>query len=361
MPVVQYSIIIAEGDPDIIQYISGTLKANGFDASGTSSGVNALEIYKQNSPDLVIADVDIAEMDGMQLLEEIRAYDPNGKVILTTASASKEMIARGFRLGALDILEKPLEPEFLVSKIRELLAREDRALEGNLQMMSLASIVQINCEERNQAQLVLNHLGQDGTIFFKDGEMVHAESGGLTGEDAIYSMLGWESGSFQLKMGLEPNQRTINKPWSGVLLEGMRRIDESTAGWSQDWDEDDSATPEEQQPDHLLERIVKALSNIRDVASAVIFSFDGTLLAQDKSTDPEADVEFGGIVLDQADLIGGFLEGGEFQRAILSGADNRVYVQQMNEYVLNLNLSKRSSAETVFESVETVHKRYQPS
>lgn len=356
----QYSILIAEGDPDIIQYLSGTLLANGFDTSSTSSGANALELYKKDTPDLVIADMAISEFDGLRLLEELRAYDPNARVILTTASASKEVIARGFRLGALDILEKPLEPEFLISKIRELLAREDRALEGNLQMMSLASIIQINCEERNQAQLTLNHLGQDGTIFFKDGEMIHAESAGFTGEEAIYSLLRWENGSFQLKMGVEPRQRTINKSWSGVLLEGMRRIDESTAGWSPDWDEEDTSPEEEQeQPNQLQERIVKALRSIRDVESALICSDDGTVLAQDNSKDPQSDAELGGIIFEQAESIGGFLEGGEFQRAVLSGSKNRFYVQQKNENVLFLNLSIRSSADSVFESVETVHKRYQ--
>lgn len=359
----QYSILIAEGDPDIIQYLSGTLLANGFEASSTSSGANALELYKKDSPDLVVADLDISELDGLELLEKLRAYDPNAKVILTTASTSKEVIARGFRLGALDILEKPLEPEFLISKIRELLAREDRALEGNLQMMSLASIIHINCEERNQAQLTLNHLGQDGTIFFKDGEMIHAESAGFTGDEAIYSLLRWENGTFQLKMGVEPRQRTINKPWSGILLEGMRRIDESTAGWSPDRDDEEEKTPdgELEQPDQLPERIVKALSNIRDVESAVICSTDGTVLAQDKSKDPQSDAELGGIIFEQADTIGGFLEGGDFQRAVLSGSKNRVYIQQKDETVLYLNLSKRSSAESVFESVETVHKRYQSS
>ena len=359
---VQYSILIADGDPDIIQYLSGTLKANGFISSSTSSGANALELYKKDAPDLVVADLALSEMDGMQLLEELLAYDPTAKIIITTESTNKEIIARAFRLGALDILEKPLEPEFLITKIRELLDREDRALEGNLQMMSLASIIQINCDERNQAQLTLNHQGQDGTIFFKDGEMIHAESAGLTGDEAIYSLLGWENGSFQLKMGTEPRQRTINKPWSGLLLEGMRRIDEITAGWSPDWDEDEENEPAtEGSPDQLQERIVKALSNIREVEGALICTLDGNLIAQDKSNDPVGETSLGGIIHEQAIYIGGFLDGGEFERAVLSGSQNRFYVQQHDDHLIYLTLTKRSSAETIFESIQTIHKRYQSS
>lgn len=359
---VQYSILIADGDPDVIQYLSGTLKANGFNSMGTSSGSNALELYKKDSPDLIVADLDLSEMDGMQLLEELRSYDPTSKVILTTASSTKEIVARAFRLGALDILEKPLEPEFLISKIRELLAREDRALEGNLQMMSMASIIQINCEERNQAKLTLNNQGQAGTIYFKDGEMIHAESAGLTGEDAVYSLLGWENGSFQLKMGVEPQQRTINKPWSGVLLEGMRRIDESTAGWSTDWDADgEKSSAVEEDSKQLEERIVKALSNIREVEGALICDLDGTVIAQDKSTNPAAETALGELIHEQAMLIGGFLDSGDFKRAVLTGAQNRFYVQQRDDQLIYMTLTKRSSADTVFESVQTIHKRYPSS
>lgn len=358
---VQYSILIADGDPDIIQYLSGTLKANGFISSGTSSGANALELYKKDPPDLVVADLALSEMDGMQLLEKLLAYDPTAKIIITAESTNKEMIARAFRLGALDVLEKPLEPEFLISKIRELLAREDRALEGNLQMMSLASIIQINCDERNQAQLTLNHRGQDGMIFFKDGEMIHAESAGLIGDEAIYSLLGWEKGSFQLKMGTEPRQRTINKPWSGLLLEGMRRIDEMTAGWSPDWDEEEKEPAIEDSPNQLQERIAKALSNIREVEGVLICTPDGNLIAQDKSDDPEGSLELGGMVYKKAELIGGFLDGGEFERAVLSGSQNRYYVQQHDGHLLYLTLTKRSSVDTIFESIQTIHKRYQSS
>ncbi len=68
---VQYSILIADGDPDIIQYLSGTLQANGFKSASTSSGANALELYKKDTPDLVVADLALSEMDGMQLSTSI--------------------------------------------------------------------------------------------------------------------------------------------------------------------------------------------------------------------------------------------------------------------------------------------------
>ena len=355
---VQYSILITDGDPEFIQYLSGTLRANGFDASGTSSGSDALNQYKSHTPDLVVADMDLVEMGGLQLLEELRGFDPQAKVILTTSSTTKELITQAFRMGSLDILEKPIDYQFLTAKIQELVSREDRALEGNLRMMSLASIVQINCEERNKAQLLLNYQGQSGTIFFRDGEMIHAEANGKTGEEAVYQLLEWEDGSFQLKMGAEPSLQTIETPWSGVILEGMRRIDESTAAWSPEWYGEDTFQ-EEDQENQVQGRIAKAILSNSDVTSVVICSSDGKNLAAEKSNDPESEIQQGVLLYEQAKIIGGLLNGGNLSRVVSTGTGNRSYLQSADGNLIILSLTSRSSAETVFEYLDTVQKRYQ--
>ena len=355
---VQYSILFADGDQNTAQYFSGTLKANGFNTASTTSGLEALGLYKSVSPDLVVTDLALEEMDGMTVLEELKKFDPAAKVIIITDSADKNMITRAFRMGVLDVLEKPIDPEFLISKIRDLLDREDRALEGNLQIMSLASIIQINCEERNQAHLILNHLGRGGSIFFNNGEIVHAETGDLVGDEAIYSLLGWEEGTFKVKMGAEPGLITIDKNWSGLLLEGMRRIDESTADWSPDW-ENVSTPIEEEQGNQLLERIVKAITTNREVTSAVICSNAGILIAQENSSHLESDIKLGELLIEKAESIGGYLEGGNLERIVLTGSDRRFYLQQQQDDFLLLSLTIRSSAETIFKSVQTIYQRYQ--
>lgn len=355
---VQYSILFADGDPNTTQYYTGTLKANGFDAAGTTSGVEALGLYKNMSPDLVVTDLTLSELDGMTLLEDLIKYDPTARVIITTDDADKDVITRAFRMGVIDVLEKPLDIESLISMIRDLMDREERALEGNLQMMSLASIIQINCEERNEAQLSLNHLGKDGSIFFKDGGIIHAETDDLVGDEAIYSLLGWDDGTFKLIMGLKPKTVTITKNWSGLLLEGMRLIDESTAARSQDW-EDFDPPPEEKEDNQIPERIVKTILTNQEVTSAVICSKTGTLIAQDKSPDPESEIAFGEELIGKAESIGDLLDGGNLERIVITGSENRYYLQQKENYLLLLSLTKRSSAETVYESVQTIYKRYQ--
>jgi len=353
--VAQHSILIADDDPNTLQLLTGLLKNNGFQVTTTSSGTEALKIYEQEAPDIVLADLAMPEMNGMELLGELKKYDPLAKVVIVTAYSDKDTVAQAFRLGALEFLEKPLDPQLLVSKLLDLLAREDRALEGDLQTMSLASIIQINCEERNQAQLTLTYQGKVGDIYFKEGGMIHAETGNLSGDEAIYSLLNWENGSFRLKMGAEPANRTIHKGWSSLLLEGMRRIDESTAGWSPEWDADQQA---EEVGNQIEERIVKALSGIRDVQSALICSLDGTVIAQDKIEDTAAEAALGEFIQTKVELISGFLEAGLMERVVLSGSEKRIFMQSQSDNLIILTLAKRSSAETVWQSVQTIYKRY---
>ena len=99
-------------------------------------------------------------------------------------------------------------------------------------------------------------------------------------------------------------------------LEGMRRIDESIADWSPDW-EDVSTPIEEELGKQIPEKIVKAIITNRDVDSAVICSKTGTLIAQEKSSDPERDIALGELLIEKAENIGGYLDGGNLVRIVI--------------------------------------------
>jgi predicted regulator of Ras-like GTPase activity (Roadblock/LC7/MglB family) len=143
----------------------------------------------------------------------------------------------------------------------------------------------------------------------------------------------------------------------------MRRIDESTAGWSPEWEEDadedeDADQQAEEAGNHIQKRIVKALSSIRDVQSALICSLDGTVIAQDKSKDTGTEAALGEFIQTKVELISGFLEAGLMERVVLSGSEKRIFIQSQGDNLIILTLAKRSSAETVWQSVQTVNKRY---
>jgi hypothetical protein len=101
------------------------------------------------------------------------------------------------------------------------------ALEGDLEDVVLTGLIQMACSERKTARLTIRAPEGTGDVFFHAGEIVHAELGLLAGEKALYGLLGWTSGRFQLSTGSPPpSTRTIKTSCHRLLMEGIRRLDE---------------------------------------------------------------------------------------------------------------------------------------
>src|SRR5574341_2242550 len=96
-------------------------------------------------------------------------------------------------------------------------------LQGSLKDMSLANLIQVNCQEMRSARLSLSHQGQTADIFLADGQVVHAQSGAQQGEPVVYEALTWDAGSFALDLDVPAPTHTIQTPWNALLLEGMKR------------------------------------------------------------------------------------------------------------------------------------------
>lgn len=97
-------------------------------------------------------------------------------------------------------------------------------LQGNLQEMSLANLIQVNCQEMRSARLVLTRADQSGEIYFSDGQVAHATLGALRGEAAVYAFLQWDNGTFVLHLDQPTPEKTITATWGALLLEGMKRV-----------------------------------------------------------------------------------------------------------------------------------------
>jgi len=104
---------------------------------------------------------------------------------------------------------------------------ENDGFVGAVSGMSLADIIQVKGNNRYSGCLVIEHLGKTGMIFLREGEVVHAEQGVLSGEDAFYAIMGWAGGTFRSEPKVATTSRTINQVMGFLLLEAFRRMDES--------------------------------------------------------------------------------------------------------------------------------------
>ncbi len=101
------------------------------------------------------------------------------------------------------------------------------AMQGSLKDMTVADIIQHNCQDQKTALLTVDHDGKRAQIYMMNGSVVHAVMGALTGEAVVFETLSWVDGKFILEMGVLPPSASIKRTWSSLLLEGAKRLDES--------------------------------------------------------------------------------------------------------------------------------------
>src|SRR6185436_1812165 len=100
------------------------------------------------------------------------------------------------------------------------------AFQGSLKELPLPDIIQLVSVSGKTGKFTLTREADRGSIFLKNGQMVHATVGDLIGEEAIYSLAIWNSGDFQFNAGEEADRQTITKSNTNLLMEAARRLDE---------------------------------------------------------------------------------------------------------------------------------------
>ncbi|HYY42038.1 MAG TPA: DUF4388 domain-containing protein, partial [Pyrinomonadaceae bacterium] len=108
------------------------------------------------------------------------------------------------------------------------------ALTGQLNDLSLSELIEFFCNQRKTGRLKVDYALAPGVFFIKEGELVDAKIGALNGAEAIYFALTLPSAAFDFSAQVQSSRRTINEPWTRVVLEGLRRIDEGIPPSEQD-------------------------------------------------------------------------------------------------------------------------------
>ena len=118
-------ILLVDDEPDILEILSYNLSAEGYQISTASNGTEAVKKAKKHLPHLIIMDVMMPEMDGIEACEKIRTLPELKDTIITFLTARGEDYSQvaGFEAGADDYITKPIKPKVLISKIKSLLRR----------------------------------------------------------------------------------------------------------------------------------------------------------------------------------------------------------------------------------------------
>lgn len=124
---VNYRILIVDDEADILEFIRYNLKKEGYDVYTAADGMEALKTAAEVSPHLVLLDVMMPRMDGMETCRQLRKMPQTADAVIAFLTARSEDYSQvaGFDAGADDYIAKPVRPNVLVSRIRALLKRVD--------------------------------------------------------------------------------------------------------------------------------------------------------------------------------------------------------------------------------------------
>lgn len=223
-------ILIVDDEEDITWTLSKRLARDNdkFEVLCANSGREALGILNKAPVDLVITDVRMPEVSGLELLLKIRDRFPSTRVIIMTAYGSSDIQQEANSRGCFQYIEKPFEIEDLRQIILSGL-EEESGFKGSVSDFQLSDIIQLNCLGRLTISLSVKHANEQGTIYFRDGNIVHAQLGHLVGEEAFYHIMRWNGGEFSVNKEWSIPQETIFNSWQSLLLESMRQADENSA------------------------------------------------------------------------------------------------------------------------------------
>ncbi|NOX89225.1 MAG: response regulator [Calditrichaeota bacterium] len=267
-------VLIVDDEEDLTWSISKHLSRDRdkYELIAMNSAMAALDVLAQVPVDLVITDIRMPEISGLDLLLKIRENYPQTKVVIMTAYGSSEIQEEANKRGCFKYIEKPFEIQELRQLIQNVI-QEKKGFEGRISDFQLSDLIQLTCLGRQTNSIHFEKDDQRGVIYFEDGNIVHAQVDVIEGEEAFYEILTWEGGTFTLKKNDKAPKETIFKGWQSLLLEGLRRLDEKRAG---------SAITERDKPrsgQEQLKSIIEEFVELKGILMAAIFDKNGFSIA----------------------------------------------------------------------------------
>ncbi len=139
----QYTILLVDDEPDILEFLAYSLTREGFKIYKANNGKEGIEIAHKQQPHLILLDVMMPEMDGIETCEKIRSLPGLDRTIIAFLTARGEDYSQiaGFEAGADDYITKPVKPKVLVSRIKALLKRYSKILSEETSADSVNKII----------------------------------------------------------------------------------------------------------------------------------------------------------------------------------------------------------------------------
>lgn len=242
---VNVKVLLVDDNPMVLGMLEHSLSALA-QVTTAPDGAEALLKAIDDPPDLLIADYSMQGMDGRQLAEKIKARPQTARtsVVLLAGKTDISDKLRPISDFIDDFIEKPFFLNDAVSRLKrtidrlalEKMAKESNStvLRGSLEQMGVIDLVQSLEMGRKTCSLKLTRGGESCEMFFSEGQISHADYGSNIGDSAVFRALSWMDGNFVVDFNGRSPQQTTTRSTQGLLMEGLRLLDESNRDASED-------------------------------------------------------------------------------------------------------------------------------
>ncbi|MEY3736803.1 MAG: hypothetical protein RLZZ251_519 [Actinomycetota bacterium] len=171
------SVLVVDDDQDLAEMLGIVLNGAGFEVDLVGRGDEAVEVFRSSQPDLVLLDIMLPGLDGIEVCRELRKQSTQVPIIMLTAKTDTQDVVKGLEAGADDYMDKPFTNPELIARIRAHLRRNASTVSGNLAIGDLAIDIFEHTVMRGSKEIPLTRLEFDllvalakepGRVFTRD-------------------------------------------------------------------------------------------------------------------------------------------------------------------------------------------------
>ena len=226
------NILFVDDEPIVLDFLKDLLSSYSgrFNVFTATSGEEAVQILESNRISHLTTDIRMPGMDGFELLRRAREKNPDIHCVVMTAHGSDESFRKSMECGAVEYLRKPFTLEHFIQNLFPTVQPAEGFRASGFHGFDLTDALQlVHMGRKSQAICVRTEHEGECLIYVKDGEVVHAESEDLMGEEAFCKIITLEGGEFESCPLPDDIPITIQRPLTALLLEGARLRDECRA------------------------------------------------------------------------------------------------------------------------------------
>jgi DNA-binding response OmpR family regulator/predicted regulator of Ras-like GTPase activity (Roadblock/LC7/MglB family) len=217
----QWRILVAEDEENLNWSIVNSLRKDGYFVRGVMNGAEAIHTLQTEGYDVVISDLKMVGADGFELLQWLRMYRPQTRLIMITAFGSASTRNQALEGGVVSYLEKPFDLHTLKEELRRLL--QQTGFSANLDSFDLLDVIQIITMSRKSIALLVNTgLEERGILRFQGGELIWAEYGILRGEEAFFALAAHKNGIVIHQPWNDQITPNVTQPLSRLIFQALQ-------------------------------------------------------------------------------------------------------------------------------------------